>query len=207
MWCQVECEGEESDPYTCDYRKWTLKNQDRILLIYITLIIILKTKLTTLLKKNSNSTLGTHFWKTLFWVFLFISLVWQHTTLLIHFEYRVWLSNNCAYIKQIICYKSNMKQRSNKYKMVFHIWHTSSTLNFQNHRECVYNNFGNFHRNRMNGTCSYRESATMGTPDSTIFKFFKFPKPPRECLQKLVHVSSDGHIDENLIHKIFNINF
>ena len=62
-------------------------------------------------------------------------------------------------------------------------------LNFQNHREHVYNNFWKFHRNRMNGACSCRESATPGTPASTIFKFFKFPKPPQECLQQLVKVS------------------
>ena len=29
-------------------------------------------------------------------------------------------------------------------------------------------------------------------PASTILKFFKFPKPPRECLQQLVKVSSQS---------------
>ena len=33
----------------------------------------------------------------------------------------------------------------------------------------------------MNGLCSCK--ATSGTPTSTIFKLFKFPKPPRACLK------------------------
>ena len=68
----------------------------------------------------------------------------------------------------------------------------SNFLNFQNHREHVYNNFWKLHRNRMNGACSCWEGATPGTPASTIFKFFKFPKPPRGCLQQLVKVSSQS---------------
>ena len=64
-------------------------------------------------------------------------------------------------------------------------------LNSQNHREHVSNNLWKFHRNRMNGVCSCKERATPGTPASTIFKFFKIPKPPRACFQ-LVKVSSQS---------------
>ena len=64
-------------------------------------------------------------------------------------------------------------------------------LYFQNHCEHVYN-LWIFHRNRMNGVCSCRESATPDTPASTIFKFFKFPKPPRACLQQFLKVSSQS---------------
>ena len=65
-------------------------------------------------------------------------------------------------------------------------------FNFQNHREHFSNNLCKFHRNLMNGVCPCRESATPGTPACTIFKFFKFPKAPRECLQQLVKVSSQS---------------
>ena len=41
----------------------------------------------------------------------------------------------------------------------------------------------------MNGVCSCK--TTPGTPASTIFKIFTFPKSPRECLQ-LVKVSSQS---------------
>ena len=51
-------------------------------------------------------------------------------------------------------------------------------LNFQNHREYVYNNLWKFYRSRMNGVCYSREKATPGTSASTILKFLKFPKPP-----------------------------
>ena len=44
----------------------------------------------------------------------------------------------------------------------------------------------------MNGACSCRENATPGTPASTIINFFKFPKPPRECLEQLVKSSSQS---------------
>ena len=60
-------------------------------------------------------------------------------------------------------------------------------LNFQYHREHVYNNFWKLHRNRMNGVCSCRESATLDTPASTIFKV---PKPPRAYAQQFLKVSS-----------------
>ena len=60
--------------------------------------------------------------------------------------------------------------------------HTSHTktlifiyrLNFQKHREHVYNNFWKLGRNRMNGVCSCR--ATPNTPASTIFQFFLISK-------------------------------
>ena len=47
-------------------------------------------------------------------------------------------------------------------------------LNFQNHREHVYNNLWKFHRNRMNGVCSCRERTTPGTPPSIVFYFLNF---------------------------------
>ena len=64
------------------------------------------------------------------------------------------------------------------------------TLDFQNHRERVCNNFWKLHLNRMNGVCSCK--VTPGTPASTILKFFKFPKPPRACLQQFLKVSSQS---------------
>ena len=43
--------------------------------------------------------------------------------------------------------------------------------------------------------CSCR--TTQGTAASTIFNFFKFPKPPGACFQKLVKVSSQ--LDERCV--------
>ena len=63
-------------------------------------------------------------------------------------------------------------------------------LNFQDHREHFYNNFWKLRRNRMNGVCSCR--TTPNTPASTIFKFLKFPKSPRACLQQFLKVSSQS---------------
>ena len=62
----------------------------------------------------------------------------------------------------------------------------SKFLNFQNHHGHVYNNLWKFHRNRMNGVCSYTGHR------HDFYIYIKFPKPLRACLQQLVKVKSQS---------------